>query len=541
MTVSFSSLLKSHAFSDLCLIANGNRIGLHRAIVGERSGFFHDLFVKDPSQKIIEVTLPDGCTEYLDYVLQFLYSDPNFHVGKKTFGPIIKMAVFFKISSLIETLYQWMIANITSENTMYFYFAIRDIQSQIQTNFMEIIIQNIVIHFELIDKGDIWSLPYDIFYTVITHKNFSSSSHCLCSTIAYTITNNKDLKPEERQTLLSLYLKADWPASLTEMILSASPTEQAQLLPFAAKHFRRIPLTDVMKFPLNFSMQLFSRVDLNAPSADYVRQQVQGMTGSMTKVNKQRNLKLWESFLSNAQERKYQTLPVTKQNIRVLILSSVYLDVLTDIRQDLIEGGVQPQNIFLFNADVDHPTNTLLFQFDVVVAFTHYQFENPDVTSAFLYDYIQNGGALVTCYGFHRDDEWGCGDEQLDHLMPFKRGPQLTKCGKDKIIVEGKHHLMDGIKNIKHGEFSPRCNVSLTEGSELIASYADRVPLIAAKQTKKQNMRIVSINFYPVSKRVHRLGFPPDQPWTQIFTRAIYYSCGIEDAPEPEEEVSEST
>lgn len=534
MTVSFSSLLKSKAYTDLCLITNGNRVLIHRAIVAERCQYFAEIFKKDPSQKIVEVNLPDNCTECLSHVLDFLYSDPNFHVTKLTFGPIIKLAIFFKISALIETLYQWMIANITAENTMYFYFAVRDIQDQLQKNFMDVIIQNIVYHFELIDRGDIWSLPYEIFYKVITHPNFSSSAQCLGSAIAYSFTNNRGLQPSERQNLLELYIKNDWPASLTEMILNASPNEQSQLLPFAAKHFRRLPITELARFPLTFSVQLFSRPDLNAPSSDYVRQHVQSITGSMTKVNKQRNLKIWESFLGDGGERTYNTLPVTKENVRVLILSSVYLDVLTDIREDLIEGGIQPQNIFIFNADTGHPTNTLLFQFDVVFAFTHYQFENPEVTCAFLFDYIQNGGSLVTCYGFCRDDEWGCGDEALDSLMPFTRGTQLSKCPSEKVIVEKNHPLMEGIKTIKHGEFSPRCNVKLNEDSTLVASFADGVPLVAVKETNKQNRKIVAINFYPVSSRVHRLGFNPDQPWTKIFVRSVLYSCGIDlEEPKP--------
>ncbi|EAY17692.1 BTB/POZ domain containing protein [Trichomonas vaginalis G3] len=567
MAVSFSSLLQSKAFSDLCLVANGTRISIHRAIVAERSGYFHDLFAKDPSQKIVEITLPDPCSECLPHVLNFLYSDPNFHVTKNSFGPILNIAVCFKIQALIDTLFEWMKANITAENTMYFYFAIKDIQDklkaendtqdkskadadtqkqyiqkQLEETFMTTIIDNIVLHFELIDRGDIWSLPYNTFYTVITHKNFNSSSFCLSSAIAYTIMNNSKLEKSEVETLLSLYLQIDWPASITELVQNSAPNDprnqnsiSSLLLPFVAKHFRRIPNTEFSKFPHKFMTALVSRDDLNAPSSEYVRQQIQNLTNSTTRVNKQRNLQMWEAFLGDGKEREYHTLPVTKENIRVLILSSVYLDVLTDIKQDLVEGGIQAQNIFLFNADTGHPTSTLLFQFDVVLAFTHYQFENPDITCSFLYDYVQNGGGLVTCYGFCRDDEWGLGDEALDSLMPFARGTQLTKCAREKVIVEDNHPLMDGIKTIRHGEFSPRCNVKLNEGATLVASFADGVPLVAYKETNRMNQKIVSINFYPVSSRVHRLGFPPDQPWTQIFTRAILYACGIDISNKPEE------
>ena len=529
MNVCFSSLLKSGSFSDFSLHVNGKQIKLHRAIIAERSQYFAKIFEKDPTARFCELTIPDNCFEIIDSVFNWLYSDPNFHVTKQTFGPIIRLAVTLQIPTLLTALLQWMSSNITADNTMFFYFTICDIQDKLDPEFMKIIINRIVIHFELLDKKDVSSLPYSIFYQCITDPEFLSSSYRLSSSISNFLSTNKKITKEERNQLINLYIKTDWPVDISEIISAIGQNESQILLELVAKHFKRLNDTELAKIPNAFLSQLIARDDLNVPNADYVRERVQSLTSSMTRVNKQANLRLWQAFTRNGEKRTFHSIPITISNLRVLILASVYLDVLLDIKTTLIKGGILPQNIVVFDADVKKPKDSFLFQFDVIFTFTHYQFYDSESMSESLVDFVKNGGGLVTCYGFCRGDEWGCGDENLMQYLPIARGPIIPHIHEGKLIIhDNSSPLIQGITEIKQGGFSPRSSVSLLEGAHLIASYADEIPLVAYKNIDGQSSRVVSINFYPITSRIHRLGYNPEQPWDKIFSRSVLYAAGLE-------------
>ena len=529
MNVCFSPLLKNGSFSDFSLHVNGKQIKLHRAIISERSLFFSDIFEKDPTARFCELSIPSGCFDVIDSVLNWIYSDPDFHVTKQTFGPIIKLSVILKIPTLLTALLQWMSSNITADNTMFFYFAICDIQDQLDPEFMRIIINRIVIHFELLDKKDVSSLPYSVFYRCITDPEFLSSSYRLSSSISNFLSTNKTITKEERSQLVNLYIKTDWPVDISEVIAAIGQNDSQILLEFVAKHFKRLNDTELAKIPNAFIAQLIARDDLNVQNADYVRERVQSLTSSMTRVNKQANLRLWQAFSRNGEKRTFHSIPITISNLRVLILASVYLDVLLDIKNTLINGGILSQNIVVFDADVKKPKDSFLFQFDVIFTFTHYQFFDSESMSESLSDFVKNGGGLVTCYGFCRADEWGCGDDNLINFLPTARGPLVPRIHDGKIIVNDEESpLIKGITEIKQGSFSPRSYVSLLEGAHLVASYADGVPLVAYKEIPDQTSRVVSINFYPITSRIHRLGYNPDQPWDKIFSRSVLYAAGLE-------------
>ena len=527
MSVCFSSLLQSGAFSDFCLHVKDKQIMLHRAIIAERSRYFSRLFEKDPTAKFDEISVPDNCIDLIEYVFNWIYSDPSFHVTKQTFGPIIRIAVILEIPSLISALLQWMSSNITADNTMFFYFATVDIADKLDPEFRKVIIKHIVLNFELLDKNDVCSLPFPVFYQCITDPEFLSSSYRLASSISNLLSTNKTLTTKERNQLVDLYIKKDWPAGVAEVIASLSPDEQPILLEFIAKHFRRLNVGELSKIPNSFLAQLIARDDLNAQSVDFVREKVQALTSSMTKVNKQANLRLWQAFTKNGATREFHSRPVSIGELRVLVLASVYLDVLLDIKNTLIKGGILSQNIVVFDADVQKPTDSFIFQFDVVFAFTHYQFLDSDSVSNSIREFLQNGGGLVTCYGFCRDDDWGCGNQELMRFMPFARGPLLKQAVSDELIVTD-HPLIKGITEVKAGGFSPRSNVTLLDGATLVASYSDGVPLVATKNVEGHSSKVVSINFYPVTSRVHRLGYNPEQPWDKIFSRSVFFACGMD-------------
>jgi len=529
-SVSFSNLLTTGAFSDFTLSINGVRKRLHRAIMSERSKHFYDYFMKEPTSDYEAISINNINQDIFDTLLKWIYSSVDFQVTMDTFGPIARLAVSFQVPSLLNALLKWMNSNITGSNSMRFFFELNGIQNELKPEFMEVIINRIMRDFETLDVHDIAGLPFGCFYKVVTHPRFKSSSYKLSYSISTYLAKNRQMQVDERKLLIDLYFLTDWSSGFSQIIYCIDQSYREKVVEFISRHFRRFTVAEMSMFPQDIIIDVLMRNDIAVPNEDYVSRRIQDMTSSFTHSDKVKSRKLWQAFIFDGQPRTFQFPKIDCSNIRCLLVGSVYLDILLDLKNTLIQHGFQPQNIVCFNADIASPPLELLFQFDSVFAFTHYQFQSPSRLSELLNVYINNGGGLVYCYGFTRIDEWGCGEGELMKYLPFTRAEQVIKSPDDQITVQDDQNpIITGINRLKTGTFAPRSNVLLTEGSCMVAEYSDGVPLVAYKQIEEQLSKVIGINFYPVSLRVHRFGYDPNQPFNSLFARSILSACGASD------------
>ena len=528
--ISFSKLFETGNFSDFCLIINGEKKNLHRGILTERSLYFQEYFEKEPNSEYEIFNSSDLCFQHIDLLFKWLYGYINFHVSMDTFGYITQLALIFKVPTLINALLVWMNSNITGSNVMKFYFAVEKFSKELNPEFLEVIMNKIIKDFEVLEIKDIIELPFNSFYSIITNPSFISTSYRLSYSISTYLHKNSFINQEQQHKLIDLYLNTDWSPGLAQIFTKFDSTNFEKFLCYFAKHFRRFTNYELPLFTVDNLVRLLMRNDIIVYNEEYITLRIQEITNSISYKNKNDSRRLWQSLIRDGNQRIFLSpSPITSKNIRCLIIGSVYLDILLDIKKSLINYGFLSENIVCFNADISTPSIEFIYQFDSIFVFTHYQFQNSVILSDLLSLYIKNGGGLVYCYGFTRIDEWGCGEEGLIQKLPFSRASQvLSNPENDLKIIIKDHPIIKNINKINLGSFSPRSNIEIINDSNLIATYSDGIPLLAFKQNGDLPNRVVGINFYPVTSRIHRFGYDVNQTFHQIFPRSLLYSTGSE-------------
>lgn len=525
--LSFEHLLDNGSFSDIKLTVNGSQFLLHRGILEQRSNYFKSLFEKNPSLTNHELNFDGDCAGSFNLVLLWLYSSRKFSLTQKTFLSVLKIAVHLRIERLIDALVLWTKSNLDIENVIRVYQSIDKIPSGLPEEFFNALYDRILFCFDSIDPGRLAPIPFDVFLKVISDKSLEASKYRRSLAIVKYIDGNKSLHSEERASLVRLYVEFDWPAHVSLLFGIIEPSQRPPIIQLTAKHFSRLTVDELQRIPFQCMIEILSCEFLDAYDNNFLISRVQTLTQNRAFSNKQNNRQLWKC-VSDLGTKELHRRAITIKDLRCLILASVYSDVLYDIKEMILRVGLDPDNVAIFDADTDNPSAEMVFQYDVIFTFTHYQMQNPSNISNVLKRFVSAGGGLVYCYGFCRSDDWGCGEDTLMDLLPFSRGPQINESNcPDIVINDAEHFLTQGLSYFKPGTFAPRSNVALRKGCHLIASYADGVPLIAESLYEAVPTKVVGINLYPVSKGVHRYGFELDQPIVDLFGKAVIYTKGL--------------
>lgn len=572
-TVSFENLLQNHAFSDIQININSQIYYLHRAILAERSQYFSNLFKEKPALRYHEMTIPNECTSSLDSILKWIYSSKDFRLDRDNFCIICKLAGIFMLPELKKSLISWMGSNVDQNILMTFYLSLFDMKDMFP-DFFSILNEKLLFYFEVLDNSEIAKLPFPDYFNLITNPKLIGSSFVKSESIVTYISLNSSLKtttklinPEQRNQLVDLYISIDWIVDIPTMFKYCKDREK-DLIDFAALHFCRITQSEFSQLENNTLVAIISHDYIRASGNDEIIEKIEDIANSSTRTKSQ------NQALRKALERRYQednlnhylqfwndvqkgdlVIPTEKektQKLRVLVMASAFLDILTDTKELLLKAGFLPENVVMYNADNSTPSLEFFYQFDVIVTYTHFQFSQPSKISHNLAQYLKNGhGSLVVAYGFFRNDEWGCGDEELQEYLPFTRGNRLEESlgsneiyfvladekfdendTKSKEVFELSKKMMDGITMMLPGKFSPRADISLKEGAHLVASYPEiqrskSIPFLAYKNIPKSPFKVVGINMYPLTTRVHRFGLPIGQPVNDLLGRATKFSTNI--------------
>lgn len=541
--IPYESILKTHQFSDFKLLVNGQVFLLHRAILNQRCKYFQKLFQNDPSLMHTRIQLPEDLLNSFDALLLWVYGSQNFHVKPEIFCNLTRLALFFDAPSLLDSLLFWMSSNLDYCNVLNFYKQLLPYKEELPS-FFSTFLKTFIRYFENIDFRLISKfLSFDYFYDIIKDKRLNASSYKKSLAIVTYIDINKELQDEEKNKLIGFYLSIDWIVKISTIYINSTPEKKSDLIHFAARHFSSITLDELKQLPQEALTELLTTGNLDLRNDSDLVKKCKILSESLEcPENDQRIKEIWQCVngtcvLKNGKKFS-KRIPSTK-TLRCLVLGSVMNDMLDDIEQTLIENGIQKKNIVLINGDVMTPTLDFFFQFDVVIVFTHYQFQSPKEISEYLTKFaVHRGGGIVAAFGFMRDDDWGCGDDELMKLMPFTRGPPDISIENTtiKIIDDVDYNdkslnflkkKMENMDKIKFAQFSKRSIVKLKENAHLLASYHDDVPFVAYSDIPGSDSKIVGLNYPPITSRVHRYGINPMVPTAHFLSAAVKFSIGI--------------
>ena len=524
----FDSILESHDFSDFRFLVNGNLFHLHKGIIIQRSGYFQKLFEHDTTLLYKEVTIPEHLVSYFPTLLLWIYSSRSFHVEKATFVPITHLAVWFELPQLLEVLVNWLRSNIDYTNVLFLYSGLIPLAKDVPKAMFDVMHTTIEQEFEMFDPGAIAnSLDFEFFFETVSKSELPASLHTRSVAISEYLAKKSTLTDEQRDMLVDLYLKNDWAVNIVQMFANIREKRVGDMVSFTAKHLCSVTDEALSMLPHEVLLRILSSDDMDVKCEEEMMLRLQALTEPSTLVNKSRNREIWMCMRGSSQPRNYLRRPITKETLRCLILGSCLTEELNDVKETLVASGFVKDNIIIFNADSATPTTDYLFNFDVIFAFTHYQFEYPLTVSKRLTNYaVGRRGGIVMAYGFIRNDEWGCGEEKLSELMPVVKGPL---CGDIPSVmsIETQTKLAENVTQISIGGSSPRANITTKPAATLHAKYADGVPLAVSSQIPESQGSIVVLNFYPASSRVLRTGWHPESHIGDLICRSVILAAGI--------------
>ncbi|KAH0794142.1 BTB/POZ domain containing protein [Histomonas meleagridis] len=477
------------------------------------------------------MTIDERLSPLFPLILKWLYSSPNFTIEKCSFCQITYLAVIFEIDSLTDALTSWLISNLNSTYVINYYAKIHPLKDKLPKSFFEVIYQFILTYFEDIDNKEISTLlSCDLYTHMIKDPNLIASAYEKSLSIVEYLEVNKDtLSSSEIHVLLDIYLENGWIVRISKIFQIVRKDRIDELIKFAAHHFSHLTIHELEQIPIDILRQIFSSYEIDARDETELKRKFELLSTDTTKdVNPSEII---------TSPHKYINQCKTAGTVRCLILGSLMLEVLDTLKQNLIDGGLNSKNVVVYNADRSNPTVEFLFQFDVIFAFTHYQFYSTKVISELLTKFaLQRGGAIVIAYGFMRSDDWGCGDEKLLRLMPFKRGEiSLCYCDENNYNfpnvspVKDFEFFLSGITNIKFSTFLPRINVELNDNAHLVANYDDGMPLVAYSDIPNSDAKFVGLNYYPLARKGQRYGIEPDTPISKLAARAVKFALGIKE------------
>ena len=181
-----------------------------------------------------------------------------------------------------------------------------------------------------------------------------------------------------------------------------------------------------------------------------------------------------------------------------------------DIRNKLVAagssavaGGFGTVDTFLVSPGYPVPTLTQLLQYDAVLVYSDYSFNDSVAFGDVLADYVDNGGGVVLAtFAFNAGGGNGIsGRISTGGYLPFTLGSAYAPGNLTLIKDAPAHPILNEVSSFNGGNASyHNAPINTTPGTELVAHWSNNQPLVGAKQLAPG--RIVGLNFYPPSSDV---------------------------------------
>lgn len=541
-TTSFESILNSHQFADFKLVVNNTPYLLHRAILNQRSSYFNKLFKQDPTLIHYEIEIDQEIVGHLQSLFLWMYSSPNFRVNNSNFCCITKLALKFGVDTLIDQLLLWATSNLDISTVLTFCRKLLHNRKELPS-FFSLFTNYMIRFFDQLDFEEMAHiLPFSSFYRILINPTLIVSSYNKSLAIAIYLITRNNLSNEKKAQLVKIYLDSNWIMRFSDIYNNSNPDLHDSLIQFAVRNLSSITLNDLSHLPHDALIKILSSENLDARDEEEIKQKCEQLTKINNNTTDQINIEILLCIRDANHPRTFMKRVITLKTLRCLVIGSMGSPFLDDIQTTLVDSQINPDHIVLINGDISTPSLDLLFPFDIIFLFTHYQFESSAKISQYLTKYaIERGGGIVIAYGFMRNDEWGCGESDLLKLMPFTRGPRSSDSETVKYTIRVNESCCDKpdikpfcdkikqISSIVINQFSPRAHVNVANKAKLIAEYNDGIPFIAYKEIPNSNSKFVGLNYYPITDRVHPYGYNPNYPIAHLLSEAIKFAVGITD------------
>lgn len=197
---------------------------------------------------------------------------------------------------------------------------------------------------------------------------------------------------------------------------------------------------------------------------------------------------------------------------------------LTDVQSKLQQGGLF--NIEVFNLRMQTPTLEYLQQFNAILFFSYFGFDQVSVGNL-LGEFVDLGGGVVFCAygncgrGNRLDGKWAA--RKLDPLIlgNTSRTPNLS-LGK---VHEASHPILHGVDSFNGGEQSSHGDGPAHQDASIIAEWSNGRPLVVELRVgpNRKHAEIVGLNMYPPSSDVAHGGWASTSSGARLMANALRY------------------
>ncbi|UCD36956.1 MAG: choice-of-anchor D domain-containing protein [Fidelibacterota bacterium] len=192
----------------------------------------------------------------------------------------------------------------------------------------------------------------------------------------------------------------------------------------------------------------------------------------------------------------------TSGGLAVAIVAADYDSYITDVQNKLLATG-KFASVATINTNVVTPTLAELQAFDAVIVWKNYTYLDQIALGDNLASYVDGGGGVVLAVfesGGMLDRMLG-GRWASEEYYVISRSPSQTGQVTLGTIAVPDHPIMSGVYSLDGGTYSYRpSTTSLTEGSTLIASWSDGIPLAAVKDLSGVNR--ADLGLFPPSSDI---------------------------------------
>ncbi|WP_222615311.1 Ig-like domain-containing protein [Persicimonas caeni] len=197
--------------------------------------------------------------------------------------------------------------------------------------------------------------------------------------------------------------------------------------------------------------------------------------------------------------------------------------------QTKLQGSGAFTSITLHNANQATPSLTELQQYDAVLVYSNSSFASPVALGDVLADYVDAGGHVVLATFGMQGSSSSLG---LQGRFISAGYAPITGSGQDQntrltLVKElPNHELLAGVNTFDGGSSSyHNASATLTSGAELVASWSNGLPLVAA--LTPSNGRTVSLNFFPPSSDIRSDFWESNTDGTQLMVNALTWGGGV--------------
>lgn len=189
------------------------------------------------------------------------------------------------------------------------------------------------------------------------------------------------------------------------------------------------------------------------------------------------------------------------------------------------------------NVGTTTPALTTLVDYDAVLTWSNYSFNNPTALGNVLADYVdQDGGVVQSAFSLDAVDStraiagrWAGGG-----YRPLTEGP-ITVAANQTLVPEAPgHEILSGVASFDGGIRSFHSSpVALDAATTLVASWSDGQPLAAAGAGPVAG-RVVGLNLYPPSSDARFDFWDTNTDGARLIANALLYAANASHPPTAE-------